>query len=216
MEGNRAVRRIGAIGDIHCEDESLAAVLAFLSKADVDATLAVGDIIDGTGDADRCCAMLADHGVIAVRGNHERWLLTGEQRNIPNATTELSASARTYIESLPVTREFETPAGRLMLCHGIGEDDMAHLGPETQGFALQEIFSLPELLKRTDLKFTLGGHTHRRMVRRIAELTILNAGTLLRTHEPCFMVADFEQRNVQFYDVQPDARIVSAQLLPLD
>jgi hypothetical protein len=52
------VRCVGVVGDIHCEDELLQTVLEhFISKC-TDTILAVGDIVDGVGDADRVCDSL--------------------------------------------------------------------------------------------------------------------------------------------------------------
>src|SRR5690606_36226100 len=81
--------RIGVLGDIHCQEATLERALAFFhDELQVDAVLAVGDIVDGPGDADRTVALLREAKTLTVRGNHERWLLTGEQRPLPDATLE--------------------------------------------------------------------------------------------------------------------------------
>ncbi|HEY0139056.1 MAG TPA: metallophosphoesterase [Nannocystis sp.] len=83
------LRRFAALGDLHAEDERLAHVLTWLKGQQVEALLSVGDIVDGAGDLDRCCALLAAHAAIVVRGNppdlHQSrdpasWL-SGELRN---------------------------------------------------------------------------------------------------------------------------------------
>lgn len=173
-----------------------------LREHGVDATVAVGDIVDGPGgDVDRCCRLLEQAEVMAVRGNHERWLLTGERRHERNATQRISEHTQAYLESLPTTRQLETASGRALLCHGVGEDDMAFLTPETQGYGLQAIGELRELMLRSDLDFAIGGHTHRRMVRCFPGLTFINVGSLHPQDEPCFAVLDFEAQQVQFYDL---------------
>jgi predicted phosphodiesterase len=91
------IRRFGAIGDVHAEDGLLRAALSHLESAGVDALLCVGDIVDGRGDVDACCTLLAEHGVLSVRGNHERWMLGG----VPSFG---SASAKT------------SPFSRLLRC----------------------------------------------------------------------------------------------------
>ena len=45
----------------------------------------------------------------------------------------------------------------------------------------------------------VGGHTHQRMVRRIGELTIINAGTLHRGQRPCCVVIDLEARRLTVF-----------------
>lgn len=110
---------------------SLEAVLRFLQRAGVQRIVSVGDICDGPGDLDRTVAMLRDAGVEAVAGNHERWLLTGQMRTLPDATEPdmLAPETQDWLASLPRTREFATPAGPLLVCHGLGDDDMGQVTP---------------------------------------------------------------------------------------
>lgn len=201
------IRRVGVLGDIHAEDKALEAALEALKEARVEAILAVGDIVDGPGgNAERCCKLLQQAGVLAVRGNHERWLLAGERRNEAHATPVRDRNALEFLGSLPRTRELDTPSGRAMLCHGVGEDDMSFLKPDTRGYGLQDIPTLRQLMLREDLVFMIGGHTHQRMVRRFPGLTVVNVGTLHREDDPCFATIDFERRSVDFYDFDAEGR----------
>ncbi|HEY5375715.1 MAG TPA: metallophosphoesterase family protein, partial [Polyangiaceae bacterium] len=79
------LRRAGLIGDIHCEVARLKQVLALFRSLNVDTVLAVGDIADGPGDLTEACSVLEQAGVLAVAGNHDRWLLAGEMRDLPDA-----------------------------------------------------------------------------------------------------------------------------------
>jgi putative phosphoesterase len=195
--------RFGILGDVHCEDERLARALEVLRGRDVDAILAVGDIVDGYGDVERTVALLDAHDVIAVRGNHERWFITGQMRNLDDSTTTLSGDAWAWVESLPTTRELETSAGKLLLCHGVGEDDMLVLRPDTRGYGLQA--ALTPIRGRDDLSFVVGGHTHIRMVRVLGTgLTFINPGTLHRNWEAGFGLVDLETREVTFWDFVDD------------
>ncbi|WP_224244419.1 metallophosphoesterase family protein [Hyalangium gracile] len=47
-------------------------------------------------------------------------------------------------------------------------------------------------------------HSHRRMVRTIEGLTLINAGTLHRDHEPCFALVDLSRGEVSFHDIHDD------------
>jgi len=209
------LRRIGAIGDIHCEDAALDRALSFFDRAGVDLVVSVGDVVDGYGDADRCCELLMERGVVTVRGNHERWLLLGEMRTLPDATADVTAEHRAFLASLPAVQELDTVAGKLMLCHGVGEDDMASLNPDTSGYGLMAIPSLKELMVREDLAFMLGGHTHRRMVREFSGLTVINAGTLHRDFEPCVALLDLGALFVEFHDVGSTVTLADVQILPV-
>lgn len=211
-----SLRRFGAIGDIHCEDRALEAALGSLQAAGVDRILAVGDVVDGYGDVDRCCQLLVEHQVLTVRGNHERWFLAGEMRELPDSTTEVSAESRRFLEALPASLEMETLVGRLLLCHGVGEDDMATLTPDSRGYALQA--AIMDIRHREDLSLIVGGHTHQPMVRSLGPFTFVNPGTLHRDHEPGFMLVDLAERRAERWEVGPDgsgARVVEAMELPL-
>ena len=196
--------RCGVIGDVHAEDQTLARVIDALNALRVDPILCVGDLVDGMGDADQTLATLRNRNVVCVAGNHERWLLAGEQRQVENATKSVTDESRAFLESLPRLRHFSTPSGGLLLCHGVGVDDEAWLTPETRGYALQDIPTLRDLIMDDDVQFMVGGHTHQRMVRRFAGLTVINVGTIHRKFEQTFAVIDFENMRVEVRSADPD------------
>jgi predicted phosphodiesterase len=208
------LRRIGVLGDIHAEDEFVAMALAHLAQCAVDRVVAVGDLVDGPGDVVRCCRLLRDAGALVVRGNHERWLLSDTMRDLPDAirAADLDAATRAWLAALPPTRVIDTVAGALLLCHGLGDNDMAGLRPDDFGYGLEVNDALWSLVRGGKFAFVVNGHTHQRMVRRVEGTTIVNAGTLYRAHQPCFAVVDLVERAVQFFDlartgVAPAARI---------
>jgi predicted phosphodiesterase len=186
--------RLGLIGDVHAEDALLERAFALFAARGAEALLCVGDIVDGPGDAERTCALLQQHGVLAVRGNHDRWLGRNTMRDLPDATpiNALSSSSRGYLASLPVTRALDTPLGKAMLCHGLGSSDMSGVAPDDAGYALESNLDLQELIDDPDLVLVFNGHTHRAMVRRFGGLTIVNAGTLFREHQPGVAIVDFD------------------------
>ncbi|MBI2894440.1 MAG: metallophosphoesterase family protein [Deltaproteobacteria bacterium] len=203
--------RIGVIGDVHAEDEALDRVLAFLADRGVERIMAVGDIVDGPGDADRCCRLLADHAVVSVRGNHDRWFLAGQMRDLPHATAAVEPRSRLFLAGLPRSLALETTAGRLLLCHGLGDDDMADVRPDDEGHALECNAALAALRRGREFELVIAGHTHRRMVRAFDGLTIINGGTLSRGHDPCALVVDLEGRTVSFHDVTDGGVVRVAQ-----
>ncbi|MEO6725161.1 MAG: metallophosphoesterase family protein [Blastocatellia bacterium] len=211
------LHRIGVIGDIHCEDRRLEAALQFFQAEQLDLVCAVGDIVDGPGDPNRSVALLQQYQVITVRGNHERWLMKNEMRGLPEAQTrfDLDALAWAYLNRLPFSLKFETVAGRMLLCHGLGEDDMGGVWPFDDSFTLHSNYPLWKLAATREFAFVVNGHTHHRSVRSFGEMTIINAGTLYRKHNPCFCIADFENSAVQYYNVDGEGRIETAEQFPL-
>lgn len=196
MAGRHA--RVGLLGDVHGEAEHLERALEYL-HGHVDGLLCVGDIVDGPGDVERALRLLRDAGAVCVAGNHERWLLAGEMRDLRDATASLADETRAFVASLPRTRMVSTVAGGALLCHGVGEDDMATLFPDTQGYALQAIPTLRDVMLDDQVHYMLCGHTHVPMVRTFQGVTVVNAGTLHRDFEPRFAIVDFEQKRVSFH-----------------
>lgn len=208
------LRRFGAIGDVHGEDAHLGRALAFLRARSVDEILCVGDIVDGRGDVDRCVWMLRSFGVRAVRGNHERWMLHDTMRSLKNAThrADLASPTVDWIASLPPTWTAETVAGTLLLCHAVGDDDMVRLREEDEGQTLVENAALQRVLA-SGVELMVCGHTHQPMVRSIAGLVVINAGTLHDADGPGFVEVDLEAKVAQFY-VLDGARILESVRVP--
>ena len=180
------LRRLLLIGDVHAEATRLAHVLAHAARSRPDAILCVGDIVDGAEDAPRCIELLRDHDVATVRGNHERWLLAGT----PFEPYDGPAWTLAWLAALPTTRRFETVAGPLLLGHGVGARDMANLRPDDEGYALASNSALAALVAERTCAIFVGGHTHRRMVRRFDDLLVVNPGTLARHDQPGFLELD--------------------------
>lgn len=195
------LRRFGVLGDVHTEDRALELALGVFEISELDAILCVGDIVDGRGDADRTCQLLRDANVLAVRGNHDRWFLRGTSLGMPDDTRTLDEGHREWLASLPPTRRFETPLGGLLLCHGVGDDDMAVLRSSIDEYALAWLAPLHRLQADPSVAWMVGGHTHERMVRVLDGLTVINAGTLHRGYEQGFMIVDLHARTVQCFDL---------------
>jgi predicted phosphodiesterase len=204
-----SVRRIGVIGDIHARHVRLASALATLDERRVDLIVATGDIADGAGSVDECCKLLQAHNVVTVCGNHERWLLAGTARDLPEATTlaDVSPESQAFLARLPRMVEIATVTGTALLCHGLGPNDMAKVGPDDFGYALETNDDLQNLLRNGYFRWVVNGHSHRRMVRAFPGLTIINAGTL-KPDSSCFLEVDFERGVVLVFEFGPDDSIL--------
>jgi predicted phosphodiesterase len=211
------MRRLGLIGDVHAEDVLLAAALERLAHQELDGILCAGDIADGRGDIDRCVELLLRSRVAAVRGNHDRWCVAGEMRDLHAATpTEaLAESTRQYLTQLPSTRRFETVAGPLVLAHGLGKQDMLRVGDRLS--LAYHIETVPQLRADrrlgldADMRIHVGGHTHQRWAEQIGALTMINAGTLRAGDTPCFGVLDLGEGYVQWFDLDEDGTVAESE-----
>ncbi len=200
---------IGVIGDVHAEDGRLAEALALLGAQGVTIICCVGDVADGRGSVARCCALLSSTAVITVRGNHERWLLADTMRDLPDAhrRAELAADALAFLEGLPATRAFSSSRGGVLLCHGLGHDDMASVGADDHGYAIETNDALQRLIADPATAIVINGHTHRAGVRHFDGLTVVNAGTLYREHDPGFIVMSFDSGEVTWTGLDDGRRL---------
>jgi putative phosphoesterase len=197
-----SVQKIGVLGDVHCQVTAIRAALRFFAAERVDAVVSVGDLVDGPGDANETVRLLSKLGVLAVAGNHERWLLAGEMRDLPDATLigTLKPESEAYLRALPRTRELATSAGRLLLCHGIGSNDFLGIRPDDSDEVAERQPGMIEIVMQ-GTEFMVNGHTHRPMLRRIRSLCVINAGTLMPAHRSVCSVIDFAGGSIEFRDI---------------
>ncbi len=197
--------RVLAIGDIHTEHELLERALALGRDHGVDKILSVGDIVDGPNDPLACIARLQAARADVVRGNHERWVIEGH----PFEPFDYPEDVLDWIRELPATREYDTPTGKLLLCHGIGTNDMVRFTPDTDGYALDNLDPLWTIVHAGHYRWMICGHTHEPMVRTVGGVSVINAGTLVLLQDPCAVVADFAAGTVEHYGLLPDVHLAA-------
>jgi predicted phosphodiesterase len=205
----RPLRTLGLLGDLHAERDRLQIALEVLRERAVDAIASVGDLADGDGDLVGCIALLAEHDVITVAGNHDRLLLADRSRDLPFSHTlaVLPPEVVDFCRALPPAIELATVAGAAVLCHGVGWDDMAVIDPATPDHVARWNVALTDLLEAEHIAWMLGGHTHQFMLRRLDQLGLVNPGTLSRregpraaiepARAPGFLHIDFDARSVE-------------------
>jgi len=194
-------RRIGIIGDVHGQARNLAKALDSLHDESVDSVVSVGDIVDGPESIDECCDLLIRHHVIAVRGNHERWMFTDQMRSVPNATSigSLKRRSREFLASLPAVRVLPVVGGTVVLSHGVDEDDMREL-PRRPDKRLVTTLRRCAVVPPSCVAI-ISGHSHRRGSIRIAGMTLIESGTLLPWKGPCYGILDCARNTVTFQPV---------------
>jgi predicted phosphodiesterase len=207
--------RIGIIGDVHAEHLYLAQTLAHFDTIGVDAIICTGDLVDGAGDIDVCVDLLQRYQVKTVRGNHDRWVLEGKARHIPNAheLDDLSHHVIDYLTELPRQIELETALGTLLLCHGVGHNDLQKIWPGTERMPAERSTRLDEIIARGDTPLMVNGHLHYRTLIHFDQMTLLNAGTLRNHHHPGFSLLDLNDNTVHGFELEPHVHNVKTQSL---
>jgi len=176
--------RIGIIGDVHSENLRLERAIDFLIKNQVDLVICTGDIADGRGDINKSCELLRTHCVVCVRGNHDRWLLNNQARDIPDAhcRNDLTQETISFLEGLAVQERVELPDGELLLCHGVLDRDMDKIWPGTDKTRIERSKALDELLLNGPPRIIVNGHMHYRTLIDFMDCIVINAGSLKGDH----------------------------------
>lgn len=209
---------LGVLGDIHVEDERLETGIRWLQAQGTDRIVHVGDVCDGRGSLTRTLALLHEHRIEGIGGNHERWFLARAMRELRLAhpVEALTPSVEAALTALPSQRLLHTIEGPLLLCHGVGEDDMLVLRPDTPLGAIAGSPALQRLLAWDELRFVVAGHTHVHSVQQVGHLAWINAGTLKYDDAPVVTRIDLERREVGFAQLACPAQIgdVERRALP--
>jgi len=210
------VRRLGVIGDLHAEHERLERVVDWLAGQSVDAIVCTGDIADGRGSLGACCRTLAAADVITVAGNHDRWLLNDRVRHVPLAhlLAELTDDTIQFLHELPRTQRIDTTCGPLLLCHGVGQNDLAQVWPGRRPEEIRRSRALDALIAEGEYRFVINGHMHFRVLMHFHNLTLMNAGTLMGVRAGV-TILDFEAGTTAVFSAADGKRPVHLLEIPL-
>jgi predicted phosphodiesterase len=192
--------RLGLVADIHGNAVALDAVIADGKSHGVDAWWALGDLVlFGPRPVEVLEALLALPGVAFVRGNTDRYVVTGEQPQ-PHATPAdavgdvdlverfgymagaigwtrgalCQAGYLDWLERLPPRQHVELPDGSTLL--GIHASPSADDGPGIDNIIADD--ELSKLVAGCEADLIVGGHTHDATDRTIGDVRALNPGSV--------------------------------------
>ncbi|MDA1073931.1 MAG: metallophosphoesterase family protein [Proteobacteria bacterium] len=217
----QTIRRLGIIGDVHCEHLRLDRALGWLAGQQLDAVICTGDLADGVGCLDECARMLEQAQVVCVSGNHDRWLLTDRVRHLADAQRrcDLNDATIEYLSGLKKTESISTTAGPALLCHGVQQDDLGKVWPGTQRSQPERHAGMDSLLLDEQVSIMINGHLHYRVLIDFHNLLLINAGTLRGEHGG-IAVLDIEADEIAAYEFETSGpglvRVVEHALLDHD
>jgi predicted phosphodiesterase len=196
------IASLGVIGDVHAEDDRLNLAIEHLTALAPDAIVCTGDIVDGGGCPNEVVRLLDSANIHTVRGNHDRWVLQDKARHVPDAHVleDLSSYSRSYLGSLPVQLSLPTIHGKLLLCHGVADNDLKKIWPGTERMEIERSQQLDEIIASGEYRYIINGHMHFRTLIHFESLTLINAGTLKGEHWPGFAIIDFEQHKITAFE----------------
>ncbi len=198
--------RLGIIADIHGNDVALRAILDDAGHRGVDGWWALGDLVlFGPRPIEVLHLLLNLPGIRMLRGNTDRYVLTGEQP-APHATAADAAASVDLVQryaamaagigwtrgvldqagllaeltSLPTRLRLQLPSGAGVL--GVHASPRADDGPGIDPDITDE--RLRALLAGCDADLVIGGHTHHVTDRLIDGIRALNPGSAGLPHTP--------------------------------
>jgi predicted phosphodiesterase len=198
--------RLGIFADIHGNDVALRAILKDADQFAVDCWWALGDLVlFGPRPAEVLDILRSLTGISMLRGNTDRYVLTGEQP-YPHATAAEAAASLDLVEryaamaagigwtrgvldqaglltdltSLPTRLRVQMPSGARVL--GVHASPGADDGPGIDPEIAEE--QLGPLLAGCDADLVIGGHTHRITDRLVSGIRVLNPGSAGMPHTP--------------------------------
>ena len=167
--------KFAVISDIHGNLPALEATLVDLPI--VDAILCCGDIVGYYPDVNEVCEVLQEREVVAIRGNHDAYVL-GLLRPDPAkrekyytdwTRSHLSEPSRRWLASLPEEKKIKADDFSLHVRHASPWDEETYIYPDSPSIAKIS-------LKKSEILIL--GHTHHPMMIRAGEGYVLNPGSV--------------------------------------
>lgn len=152
--------RVAVVSDVHSNLEALQAVLSKVEGLDV---WCLGDLVGYGANPNEVVEMLRDRGAVALMGNHDQAVITGETGGFnPRAAMAarwtrniLDQHNVSYLESLPIERRLRIGTVDGYLAHGSPDSPLwEYVDPRTHS----QLFGY--YLRKLGVGFIGLGHTH--------------------------------------------------------
>lgn len=183
--------KIGIITDIHSNIQALKAVLNEFDRIKIDKIICCGDIIGiGINPEETVQELVKRKDIlIAVRGNHEQYLLNGLPKRIHDNKRKfgkeeienhkwnhkkLSEQSIKFLSELKLYENIEIEEKKILIVHYPPKDD----GTYKMYIKNPSIIESQEMFKEYDDDIFLFGHTHTYSINEIDNKWYINTGSL--------------------------------------
>lgn len=151
--------RIAVLADVHSNLPALQAVLRDVDATRVDQVWVAGDLVGYNPWPNEVIQVLRDRKVRAIRGNHDRAVLSGDTswfNDLAAAAIRwtritMAPGSVGYLASLEDRARFSLPHGTVAMFHGSPRNDDEYVMPWAADEALMKLAQAP---------FVILGHTH--------------------------------------------------------
>ena len=183
--------KIGIITDIHSNDQALEAVLKEFEKIKVDKIICCGDIIGiGPNPEETVQELMKNKDkLIAVRGNHEQYLLKGLPKNVHDdkramsleeidnhewTHSKLSENSKNFISQFKISNIIEIEEKKIYIVHYPNNED----GIYKKHIKNPTIKQNQEMFSGINEDIFIYGHTHTISINNKNNKWYINSGSL--------------------------------------
>ena len=160
--------RLAVFGDVHGNLAALEAVLEDIARADVDALVVLGDVVNAAPDSRACWQRVLALGCPLVRGNHERYvahyghedapeLLEDRFKPVAWSAGQFSEAERATLMEVPLEHHFPDYPDVLFL-HATRQGDRGNVSPFMTDADVMPLFEHDAFPRRP--KLIVRGHNH--------------------------------------------------------
>ncbi len=128
---------IGFISDVHGDVHALRDALRLLGEMGVREVVCLGDVVDYGAFPDETVAVLAARSIPTLRGNHDRWCLTGKSTGTNAA--DLEPASRRFLETTVPSWSATIEGLRVAAHHARPGNDMNGVMPDETAAELDKI-----------------------------------------------------------------------------
>jgi protein phosphatase len=173
--------RILFISDIHGNIEALNAVM---DSVKFDEVVCLGDLVDYGPDPFACIDRIRKNDIATIKGNHDNAVALHvdcgcgyKYKHLSEVTREYTWSKITendedFLASLPLSLEKEIDGIKFIFTHGSPASFFDYIYPDIENEKLEKLTS------GLAQDYLVVGHTHKPMVLRAPNITILNPGSV--------------------------------------
>ena len=196
--------KIVVIADIHSNIFYFKEILKRIDEEKPDKVYCLGDLVGYYDDPNGVINLVREKGIISVKGNHEKYLLTEmnydtENESIYRIREQLSLISKdniNYLKTLPDYIDLEIRGKKICLTHSLPNDTHTYLyNPEN----LQKKFLI-------NFDYYFYGHTHLPLISYQYGVCVINPGSVGQprdyTRKPSFSIVDFYNEKISIKKVK--------------
>lgn len=163
--------RVAILSDVHADVHALRDALEQIDALGCESMVCAGDLVDYGLFPEETIALIRKRGVPSVRGNHDRWAVSGR-----GVAWDLSPAALAVLDGLPTEIRLSVDGVRFLVVHGRPGSDMEGIFDDEPCSAV-----LDGWFEDNCMDVLVAGHTHTGMMRRCGGgRLVVNPGSLMR------------------------------------